>query len=342
MALVGGALLLVAPAASRTAAGEGRCSGELVSPTFGFAVCGQRVFVTRNARSWRDVTPPRLGWPIDHVAFIDSLRGWIVTNDCTAGRASVHRTRDGGRTWSWTPVRSTNCAAGSRHELSFLDGAHGWLVRIEENGNQTELDRTVDGGRRWAPALRVPLKGPLIFRTTRNGWAGRADFRGWGLWMTVDGGRRWRRQPLPAPAGWRGAALFPDLPRFFGKQRERGVLVVDLVRRKHRGVAFYVTSDGGRHWAVRAIRRVEFPIVKRLNPFVHYVPSSVATPSAWWLFITPRTIAVTTDAGRRWRVSRVPATGELSAIDGRHAWLSAGGLSATSDGGQTWQKLAPP
>jgi photosystem II stability/assembly factor-like uncharacterized protein len=160
--------------------------------------------------------------------------------------------------------------------------------------------------------------------------------------MTVDGGRRWRRQPLAAPAGWRGAALFPDLPRFFGEQRERGVLVVDLVRRERRGVAFYVTSDGGRHWAVRAIRRVKFPIVKRLNPFVHYVPSSIATPSAWWLFITPRTIAVTTDAGRRWRVSRVPATGELSAVDGRHAWLWGGGLSATSDGGRAWKRLAPP
>jgi hypothetical protein len=47
--LLGGASLLVAPAASNTSARDGRCSGELVSSTFGFAVCGQRVLVTSDA-----------------------------------------------------------------------------------------------------------------------------------------------------------------------------------------------------------------------------------------------------------------------------------------------------
>jgi photosystem II stability/assembly factor-like uncharacterized protein len=333
-AVAAGALAVSVPAATHA---EPRCAGELVSGTFGFATCGQHVFVTRDSRTWRDVTPPRLRSSVIDVVFINARTGWVVTNDCTAGRASVHRTSDGGRTWARTPVKPTNCAAGSRLELSFLDSKHGWLVRIYENGNQTGLDRTVDGGRVWAHG-GVPVKGSVVFRTTRQGFAARPDFRGWGLLLTSDGGRTWRRHALAAPPGWTGAAVAPDRPSFFGRD---GVLPADLVLGKRRAVAFYLTHDGGRTWQAGPVRRVGLPITRDSNPFVFYAPVSVPRASTWWLAPTGRTIAVTTDGGRHWRLERRPKGTTLTAADGRHAWLSGDGLFRTSDGGGSWHRLTP-
>jgi photosystem II stability/assembly factor-like uncharacterized protein len=333
-------LAVAAPSQGRSPAKQ--CSGRLVSTALGFAVCGQRLLLTHNERSWRDVTPPRLGYPIEDVVFLDVRHGWVVSGDCAAGAASVHRTHDGGRTWAWSSVRSTNCAAGSRLELFFLDPKHGWLVRIFENGNHHELDRTVDGGATWsASSTLLPLAGSVSFRTATKGWAARGDFRGRRALMMTQNGRTWRARMLRPPAGWKNAYLFADTPRFFGSERKRGVLPVDVVRGRRRAVAFYLTADAGRSWRVGAIRRVDFPIVRPHLPFVYFVPTSVADPSAWWVSINDRTAAVTTDAGRHWTVRRLPTAGRLSAVDGRHAWLSGSGLFTTTDGGRSWRPLTP-
>jgi photosystem II stability/assembly factor-like uncharacterized protein len=333
-------LSLAGPSQGRSPAPE--CTGRLVAPALGFAVCGTRLLLTHDEHSWRDVTPPRLGYPIQDVVFLGARDGWVVTNDCAAGAASVHRTHDGGRTWAWSPVRSTNCAAGSRLELFFLDARHGWLVRIFENGNHHELDRTVDGGATWsASSTLLPLAGSVAFRTVTKGWAARGDFRGRRTLWSTKNGRAWRARLLRPPAGWKSAYLFADTPRFFGPGGKRGVLPVNVVHGKRRAVAFYVTADGGRTWRVAAIRRVGFPIIKPHNPFVFFAPASVAGTSAWWLSIDRRNAAVTADSGQHWVVRRLPASGDLSAVDDRHAWLSSSKLFTTNDGGRSWHALSP-
>ena len=309
--------------------------------------------MTRAGRSWRDVTPRRALIQLEDVVFTSRLVGWVVTNDCAAAKALVHHTTDGGHTWRSAAVRPTNCAAGSRLDLSVADSRHAWILDVYENGNLAPLEHTVDGGRTWKEInANAPFMGSIEFTTPRDGWLGQSDFAAPAqLYETHDGGRSWRRRRIAAPRGWRGARLFLETPTFFG---QRGVLPVDLVRGERAAVAFYTTTDGGRTWRPRSTRKVASSIANANNPFVRYVPTSIASPSVWWIAEGRRhsVIAVTRDAGRSWRAS-TPSTlppaaaSDISATDARHAWLTTspqrkGAIYVTSDAGETWHRLRLP
>lgn len=327
----------------------------LVSPSLGFVATstGSRTrLLAGDGRSWKDVTPPHVRFQLEDLVFVDRKHGWFVTNDCAAGRALVDRTSDGGRTWRSTHVRPTNCAAGSALALSFVDRLHGWLVRTFENGPGAELARTVDGGRTWSRARELPLLGRVAFRTAREGWLARSDFLAIGnLFVTTDGGLTWRPRTLPLPAGWRDARSFPDVPTFFGV---RGVLPVTLFTPRRSGVAFYVTSDGGRSWRAQSVQPVGFRTLLRASPFPRYVPTAVASRSTWWVvprIAVPR-VLVTRDAGRHWRGSSPASVSGVAsariAAAGGTAWLTLltprarTQLLATQDAGRTWRRLRVP
>ena len=289
----------------------------------------------------------------EDVQFASPLVGWVVENDCAQGKAYVDRTHDGGRRWEKTPVRSTNCAAGSRLDLSFADTSHGWLLDVYENGSGPyPLERTLDGGATWRPVGRVPIAGRIVFRTAREGWLSRADFaQPQQLYATVDGGRSWQRRVLPTPPGWTGARIYPDVPVFFGV---RGVLPASVVGAGRAAVAFYVTPNGGRTWSVASVREVSGPVTGRHSPFAAYVPTGIPSAGTWWMVNggSRTRIAITTNAGRTWRVAAsagLPTlrSATLSPADGQHAWLvnfAQGRLLAysTRDAGRTWQRLTLP
>jgi photosystem II stability/assembly factor-like uncharacterized protein len=336
----------------------------LESPSFGVAGiydvdrCGAgcarykpHLVVSNDDRSWREITPQHVLSELEDVVFSTRLVGWVAANDCASAKAFVYRTIDGGRTWRAAAVPATNCAAGSRLDLSFSDSRHGWILNTFVNGNRAPLERTLDGGKTWKEVNpNAPLMGAIAFATPRDGWLGRNDFAlPQQLYVTRNGGRSWRHRAIATPRGWRGARLFPDTPTFFGG---RGVLPVSLVLGKRSAVAFYVTRNGGRTWQPRAIRTVGFPILAS-QPFVRYVPTSIASPAVWWIASGRKhsSIAVTTNAGRSWHVSspsnlpRAPGS-EISAAGPRRAWLTTPGrkrsLYATSDGGRTWRRLGLP
>jgi len=146
---------------------------------------------------------------LEDVQFASRMVGWVVENDCAQGKAYVDRTRDGGRSWDKAAVGSTNCAAGSRLNISFADRRHGWLLDVYENGSGPyPLERTLDGGATWRPVGRVPIAGRIAFRTAREGWLSRADFaQPQQLYATMDSGRTWQRKVVPVPPGWAGAHL---------------------------------------------------------------------------------------------------------------------------------------
>lgn len=177
-ALLGTAIALVVADPLASPGVRGRCAGTLVAPGFGFATCSGRSVLVRHRGSWREITPEGLTQAIHDVVFLDERRGWVGTNDCAGAKAFVYRTTDGGRAWARTPVWSTNCAAGSRLELSFLDGRRGWLARIYANAPGAQLARTTDGGATWRPVAReLPIIGSVVFGSARDGWLGRADGR---------------------------------------------------------------------------------------------------------------------------------------------------------------------
>lgn len=320
------------------------CAGELVSPSFGVVQCGRRVLANERG-AWRDITPRGVRSALHDVVFLDHRHGWVATNDCTAARAFVYRTRDGGRTWSARRVRPTNCAAGSRLALVSADRRHVWLERVFLNGNNQQLERSVDGGASWTPLGLLPAIGTIVFRTPREGWIGRSDFASpQQLHFSRDGGRTWRRRVLAPPQGWSGARVFPDAPRFFGTH---GVLPVVLDGGRRRAVAFYVTADAGRSWRVAAVKRVNTRVTKPGNPFVWYLPVSVATRSVWWI-ADGRTILRTSDAGEHWTSAAPPTRPhplvrelQLSSAGELRAWVAGELLVETRDGGRSWRVLRP-
>jgi photosystem II stability/assembly factor-like uncharacterized protein len=335
----------------------------LQSPSLGVAAiqsvvaCGTycksytpHVFVTGDAHSWRDIAPPHLLLEVEEAVFSTPRVGWFAANDCSAGRAFFYRTGNGGRSWRRTAAPPTNCAAGSRLDVSFADTRDGWILLVAENGNRVGLYRTRDGGKAWRRVDEdAPLKGAIAFATPRIGWLARSDFPLPGeLYWTGDAGRSWHRRRLRLPRGWRGAKPFPDRPTFFGA---RGVLPVDLAGGRQSAVAFYTTGNDGGTWRLRAVHLVDFPILARSSEGgpVWYVPTSIATPSTWWIVGGRRDghVAVTSDAGDSWQVAAAPVVGsEISAVDARRAWLNTtgrkGALYATSNGGRTWRQLTLP
>jgi photosystem II stability/assembly factor-like uncharacterized protein len=117
------------------------------------------IFATGDGRSWREVTPPHLLLEVEDVAFSTPREGWVVVNDCAAGRAIFYRTRNGGQTWWRSRAPEVNCAAGSRLDVSFADAKHGWILLVAENGNRVGLFRTQDEGKTWKPVGKdAPLK----------------------------------------------------------------------------------------------------------------------------------------------------------------------------------------
>lgn len=347
VALLIAPVLAVTGSTSGAATGDERCSGRLVSASFGYAVCGGRVFVTRDWRVWRRVSTPRdLGGGA--IVMADPRHGWLLRWDCAAAVGTLFRTADGGRSWKKSDVESTNCSAGSHLSLFFLDVRHGWLTSIRANGSPpAHLSKTLDGGKTWrVTGAGLPIFGSAVFRTPKEGWAARSMFATTQrLYVTRDGARSWRRRVLPPPPGWSGSRVFPDVPTFFGV---RGVLPVNIVREGRAAVAFYMTADAGRSWRLGAVRRVTYGVGDANSPFVRYVPTSIASPSAWWILggRFHRTIQVTGDAGRHWRVvrtSRLPAShrASVTAVDAKRAWMSSSALFATADGGRTWRPLKP-
>jgi photosystem II stability/assembly factor-like uncharacterized protein len=311
------------------------------------------LFIESDGRSSREITPPGMLFQLEDVQFLSRDEGWVVDNDCAAGKAFVHRTHDGGRRWQKAPVRSTNCAAGSRLDLSLLDSKHGWILDVYENGNAPyPLGRTLNGGASWRQVGGAPIAGTIAFSSAREGWLGRGDFaQQQQLYVTLNGGRTWRRRVLPPPPGWKGVRLFPDVPTFFGK---RAVLPVTLTRSGRAAVAFYLTGDGGRSWAASSVRTISSSVLRRQSPFISYVATAIVSPTKWWAVdagARPR-IAVTVDGGKSWRSSTPAAlpkltAAEISAADAQHAWLTTrvqNRLVAykTSNAGRSWQRLSLP
>lgn len=251
----------------------------------------------------------------------EGLRGFAAGEDGT-----LITTRDGGRRWQLRDSGTKN----SLEDLAFdADGQRGWAV-----GAGGAVVATRDGGETWfaqSSGVSETLEDVAFAADGLRGWAvGEAGV----VISTRDGGQSWQRQD-----GGTRALL------------EKVVFEVD----GRRGWAFgqdgtvIVTHDGGTRWRVLAShQRVRW--------------SGVAiTPDGerGWVIGSNGTVIGTRDGGRRWRTlaaepqrSQAPQdpTPRLSFFDmgrrtvrflpdGQRGWMldRAGVVSATRDGGQSWQ-----
>ena len=97
-------------------------------------------------RTWRDLALPVRrhdgAGSLVRMFLLDAAHGWILDYD-EAGGGALHRTRDGGRTWTQLP--RTPLAGTFR----FVTPTHGWLSGWVGPGSSRGFFETVDGGETW-------------------------------------------------------------------------------------------------------------------------------------------------------------------------------------------------
>lgn len=306
-----------------------------------WALNGLGMWVTTNGgRTWRASAPKHvrhmgdLMERVEQVDFLDRRHAWLFAVDVNGGlqpawarHAELDWTSDGGRTWHWTMPR------GCCGDVSFLTPRRGFFL------GPSRLFSTNDGGRSWQPVARIPFReGVPTFVDARHGVAVVGKGR---LFSTSDGGRRWVPAQVPARA-----SVLPNVRRF----GQRLVVPAELVGPLATRLVVYVSEDGGATWQARPAPKWWVPLVGSSDPSEF----SAASPSVWYAAGWHK-LAVTTDAGRTWRLVRVtdiPARWTMSAIDFtrlRVGWAvfqratppDRSVLMRTTDGGVHWTPAGP-
>jgi photosystem II stability/assembly factor-like uncharacterized protein len=292
---------------------------------------------TSGGRAWRASLPPHVAAMgdaasrVQQVRFLDSKHGWLVAVDVRGDlQASSRRhaeldwTSDGGRTWHSTVP--PGCCGG----VSFVTPERGYLL------GRSQLLSTTDGGARWRLVSRPGFGGgsvPAFVDADR----GIAVVGKNGLFGTVDGGRHWRSIRLA------GGTYPLSNAAVFGR---RLVVPTEGFAPAARLVV-YSSDDGGASWTARPLPKAWVPYIGS-NDANRFAAASADV----WVAAARNELAVTTNAGRTWRLVRaadLPTGWVIGAIDftsARAGWAIFNGprqsvLMRTTDGGVHWKPAGP-
>jgi photosystem II stability/assembly factor-like uncharacterized protein len=118
------------------------------------------------------------------------------------GDSAIHKTNNGGSTWSnipvtYSPSTTTPSVISSFH---FIDASNGWLASRSSSYHQY-LFKTSDGGDSWTQIYynTGASLNKIYFKDALNGWA----LNGWmkEIWETHDGGLSWNVAFTSTPNG---------------------------------------------------------------------------------------------------------------------------------------------
>jgi photosystem II stability/assembly factor-like uncharacterized protein len=277
--------------------------------------------------------------------------GWVLTTD------HLHRTEDGGATWTTTSVprlRPGEFAAGRL----FVDGATARLLTISDDG-EAVVTTVEAAGPRSASVGRHPgaTTAWVAFADSLHGWVAvgeptRAPAKSSTVYSTTDGGLSWRSlglkpidgplHPIDATSGYAlGSRLWrtddagttwhgeqppppaaPDLPPRFTALSlfgRAGVLEVKVPTGMMGYAVFDVTQDGGRSWESR-----KGPSEAAFSNTGPPLTLAVTDVDRWHISVGRR-VWGTTDAGRHWQeqANDLPTRGiivDLSFTSYDQAW----------------------
>jgi photosystem II stability/assembly factor-like uncharacterized protein len=317
------------------------------------------VMTTNFGRTFTNIGPrtAKLTEP-DSVFFLDRNHGWFATFSVLNLAEKVYRTSDGGRTWQSFSAPMHNIAAGAGDVLQFVTPTKGFLMDTEPTAPAATLYRTSDGGASWhrvatmQPERRggrgvLPTLGRFEFEPGgTTGWLSN-NLIGSRLYRTTDGGRSWRPVRLPAPVG-----AIRGLPALFGRTLVEPVTIGAGAATA--SLRVYVSKDGGATWSLASA----LPDAARPSCGNAPLPTSIATPSAWWAaaFRNHQAVAYRTmDAGAHWSALATPAPvsagfcgpDQIAAPTASRAWLVTPGTAgtnetriyATTNAGSTWRRI---
>lgn len=301
------------------------CSGWVLGVTDGG---GARVVLYGTAdsgRSWQEqVARPNEGRSsgatsgVGLVEVPDAAHAFVTADlpGCTAPCPSeLLGTSDGGALW-----QSLHAFGARVSGIRFADGLNGWAVTYDPTAGSSSsaLEATTDGGRTWTRRVLPPFADQIEFRNARDGWALGRDggyctsswCTRWYLYRTTDGGSTWIRlhesEDQTKPGWWlpnpqASAAGFLGGPYFVDTTHGWIDLTIGAGGAGVRVGGVITTSDGGVTWQQSGI-----------EPY----PKS---PNGVWF------------------------------VDSQNGWATSASLLKrgsdelyrTSDGGKTWQLLAP-
>ncbi|NUN68586.1 MAG: T9SS type A sorting domain-containing protein [Bacteroidetes bacterium] len=272
--------------------------------------------------------------------FLNADRGWAVN-----GIGQIHRTTDGGVTWTKQLDKTSKThfrSVGFFDSLNGYAGALGWGDPNNTGATDTViLYKTTDGGLNWSPEHQLSSK------TIERGFCGMHVFNdsviyGVGrvrgpatFYKTTDRGKSWTAKNMNAYA----AGLI-DV-RFFTKDSGITVGLTDTTHTSSRAIIL-MTADGGETWdTVHTTPRnnewawkITFP--SRRTGYVSLQRNSN---------VAPVYILKTTDGGISWSDRLFSTTGYfvqgLGFLNDTLGWAGGTSLSPkqTTDGGETWTSV---
>jgi len=265
---------------------------------------------------WR-ITAIESGPVFNETQFLDPLHAYGTDGDC------VWASEDGGRHWTKSHcVQSGSDKRDRIRGLQFFNWSEGWAVE----GFHVLL-HTTDGGRSWAPhAFDKQIIFGLRFATPERGWwvgeqplSGVLDHRG-AIYSTADGGETWDEIPakLNSQSAWKLLQVWPSSPT--------DVWAV--------GDVVVHSLDSGKSWPQLRVRSPE------LDRFGN-VKIQFQTPRLGWILRNPPdNYLVTEDGGKNWSPrhppTKPPFVDDLFYLDPQEAWLAAGRVYHSLDGGVSW------
>ena len=337
----------------------------LIDANHGWAVADQRLVLTSDGgATWYDRTPPALHdgtTPANllNAEFLDPEHGWVavaepfkLSTDPGFGRVDVWRTSDGGLTWSRVelPKAVLHNQGDTLGDVAFdfLDASHGYASITGGTANaahDTDLYWTADGGRTWTAdrpsgSGSDGVEGIVAFASQDVGVIAGGPI-GSGISSTHDAGKTWTSAKLSAPAGMSGAVRSFGQPVFF--DASSGLVPVRFQADTGNVTRIYRTTDGGATWS-----------------FLSHMPGTGGLDVSildqqTWIATDGSDVVHTTNGGAGWThvTTQTPIVGLQSGLQavqfidlnrGWTQWTDPQGnshLAATTDGGQTWQPLAP-
>ncbi len=297
----------------------------------------------------------RLGTPDRGFFFADANHGWGLSSQAPD---AVFRTTNGGASWQVTTL-GADYDWRTVKAIFFLNSLEGWVT-----GARTYYDlpgsifiaHTSDGGATWIDQTGVSRG---YYSWVGGSWIWFVDaLHGWAqdgyLWRTTDGGHTWSRlEPTNMPA---------RLLRFISPTVGFGLSGTTLLRSADGGAtwtaiavvpgwtqALWLHSNGLTMWAVGTGGQ----IARSTDGGVHWDPQISGTTrtlnqvrfcdaTRGWATGEQGTVLRTTDGGLHWQPAG-PSTGldisALAAVSGDRAWVYAGTLWRTRNGGTAWSPL---
>ena len=281
--------------------------------------------------TWQAQSSGQLYWLQDGVA-VTSSDLWAADQN----GALLHSTD--GATWSEqaSPLRWSQQLSA----LSFPDANDGWLVGATNSIAEPPsgvIFHTSDGGTTWSPQPSV-LAGELTgvqFADANDGWAISDMPFGFGsganaaIERTTDGGAAWAAGYVPDNPSLTAISFSDDTTGWVGGNysTNSGAEVA----------AIYRTTDGGQSWSAETLPAgvQDVSALQFLNASDGWaVAQGSSTPA----------VLQTTNGGSTWKtVSSLPAGAYPTCVhflDASQGWVGGDGIWATSNGGQSWARVA--